>query len=157
MTEALAVAEDTVVTLEYTVRLENGRLVDSTGECGPLSVFVGAGQLFPALEERIVGMRAGETREVRIPAEDAYGDWHPDLVRTLPRDRLPPDLDLTVGEEYRLKSPDGKQLRFRLVEIGGDEVRADFNAPFAGQALLATVTVVAVRAPTADEARRGRV
>jgi FKBP-type peptidyl-prolyl cis-trans isomerase 2 len=102
-------------------------------------------------------MRAGETREVRIPPEDAYGDWHADLVRPVPRDRLPPDLELTVGEEYRLKSPDGKQLRFRLVEIGAAEVRADFNAPFAGQALVATVTVVAVRAPTADEARRGRV
>jgi FKBP-type peptidyl-prolyl cis-trans isomerase 2 len=151
------VADERVVTLEYTVRLENGRPVDSTGHCGPVSIVFGAGQLFPALEDRIAGMHAGETRELRIPPEDAYGEWHADLVRTMPRDRLPPDLTLTVGEEYRLKSPDGKQLRFTLVAIGDGEVRADFNAPFAGQALLATVTVVSVRMPTADEARRGRV
>jgi FKBP-type peptidyl-prolyl cis-trans isomerase 2 len=157
VTDGLAVADERVVTLEYTVHLENGRLVDSTGHCGPISILVGAGQLFAALEDRIAGMRAGETRELRIPADEAYGAWHADLVRTLPRARLPPDVELTVGEEYRLKSPDGKQLRFRLLELGETDVRADFNAPFAGQALVATVTVVAVRMPTADEARRGRV
>jgi peptidylprolyl isomerase len=157
MTEGLEVAEDRVVTLEYTVHLENGRLVDSTGHCGPIAVLVGTGQLFPALEDRILGMRPGETRTLRIPAEDAYGPWHEDLVRTIPRDRLAPDLDLKVGEEYRLKGPDGKPRRFRLLEIGDEAVRADFNAPFAGQALVATVTVVGVRMPTADESRRGRV
>lgn len=153
----LDVAPDRVVTLEYTVHLESGRLLDSTGHCGPMAVMIGAGQLFPPLEDRIAGMRAGETREVRIPAEDAYGVPHEGLVRMMPRDRLPPDLELAVGEEYRVRGPDGKLLRFRLLEIGETEIRADFNAPYAGQALIATVTIVAVRHPTADEARRGRV
>jgi FKBP-type peptidyl-prolyl cis-trans isomerase 2 len=157
MTAALDVAADRVVTLEYTVRLEDGRPVDSTGQCGPIAIMHGAGQLFPAIEDRIVGMRVGETRELRIPPEDAYGPRHEELVRTIPRDRLAPDLDLRVGEEYRLKGADGKTRRFRLLEIGDDAVRADFNAPYAGQALLATVTVIAVRLPTAEEARRGRV
>ena len=153
----MEVASGVVVTLEYTVRLASGTLVDSTSGCGPLSILYGAGQLFPALEDRIAGMRPGETRALRIPAEDAYGVRHPELVRTIPRDRLPPDLELTVGADYRLKGADGKVLRFRVVTIEADAVRADFNAPQAGEDLLATVTVVAVRAPTADEARRGRV
>lgn len=157
MSDPLEVAADRVVTLEYTVHLENGRLLDSTGHCGPIAVMVGAGQLFPALEDRILGMRAGETRELRIPAADAYGERSETLVRTMARDRLPPGLELVVGEEYRLKGPDGKLLRFRVLEIGADTIRADFNSPFAGQGLLATVTVVAVREPTAEEARRGRV
>ena len=151
------VAPGLVVTLEYTVRLASGALLDSTGGCGPISILHGSGQLFSPLEERIAGMRAGETRELRIPAEDAYGPWHESLVREIPRDRLPPDLELTVGEEYRLKGPDGKPLRFRLLELGDDAVRADFNAPNAGQGLVATVTVIGVRAPTPEEARRGRV
>jgi FKBP-type peptidyl-prolyl cis-trans isomerase 2 len=155
MNEALDVARDRVVILEYTVRLESGQLVDSTGQCAPLAVLVGSGQLFPALEDRILGMRPGETCEVRIPAEDAYGTWHAGLVRTLPRDRLPPDLELTVGEDYRLRAPDGTTLRFRLLEVREETVRADFNAPSAGQALVATVTVIAVRQPTAEELRRG--
>jgi len=157
MTAALDVAPDRVVTLEYTVHLENGTLVDSTGECGPIAIMVGSGQLFPALEDRIAGMRAGETRSLRIPAEDAYGPWREELVRTIPRDRLAPELELTVGEEYRLQGQDGKPRRFRLLEIGAETVRADFNSPYAGQALVATVTVVSVRMPTVEEERRGRV
>ena len=157
MTETLSVEADRVVTIEYTVHLDNGRMIDSTGHCGPMAIMVGAGQLFPALEDRILGMRAGETRELRIPPEDAYGLRDERLVRMIPRANLAPDLTLTVGDDYRLKGADGKTRRFRLLEIGDETVRADFNSPYAGQALAATVTVVAVRLATADEARRGQV
>ena len=153
----MPVAEGLVVTLEYTVHLADGTLLDSTGRCGPVMVMIGSGQLFPALEDRMLGMEAGETRTLHIPAAEAYGEWQSTLVRTMPRDRLPPDLDLEVGRDYRLKSPDGKTLRLRLLEVGEAEVRADFNAPQAGQDLRAAVTVVAVRPPTAEEERRGRV
>jgi FKBP-type peptidyl-prolyl cis-trans isomerase 2 len=153
----MEVAPGRVVTLEYTVRLESGELVDSTGACGPLAILCGAGQFFEALEERIAGMCVGETRELRIPPEEAYGPWLPELVRSVPRERLPPDVALEVGSEYRLAAPEGRSLRFRVLEIGEHEIRADFNPRRAGQALCATVTVVAVRAPTAEEERRGRV
>ncbi len=153
----MQVADGLVVTLEYTVHLADGTLLDSTGHCGPLTLMIGSGQLFPALEDRILGMTAGETRTLLIPAADAYGAWRPELVRTMPRDRLPPTLDLEIGRDYRVKSPDGKALRFRLLEVGDAEIRADFNPPQAGQDLRAAVTVVAVRPPTGEEERRGRV
>lgn len=151
------VASGLIVTLDYTVRLPDGTVLDSTGACGPLSILHGSGQLFPALEERIVGMRPGETREITIPPAEAYGPWGPELVRPLPRERLPPELSLEVGQEYRLKAPDGKLLRFRLLQVDAHEVLADFNAPGAGQTLSATVTVLAVREATPDEERRGRL
>jgi peptidylprolyl isomerase len=152
----MQVADGTVVTLEYTVILADGTLLDSTRDCGPLAVMIGSAQLFPGLEDRILGMAPGETRTITIPAEDAYGERRPELVRTMPRERLPPELDLEVGREYRLKSPDGRALRFRLLEIGETQVKADFNRPQAGQELHATITIVGVRAPTAEEERRGR-
>ena len=157
MSTIIEVRDGVVVSLEYTVHLADGTLLDSTGDCGPLAVMIGSGQLFPALEDRIGGMRAGETRELTIPAADAYGEWREELVRRLPRNRLPPDLALEVGHEYRLKSPDGKLLRFRLLRVYEDEVEADFNRPQAGQDLRVVVTVVAVRAPTPEEERRGRM
>ena len=151
------VVDGRVVTLEYTVRLANGELIDSTGDCGPLSILFGAGQLFPPLEARLAGMRAGETRELRIPAEEAWGERQPSLVRTMAREQLPPDLVLELGHEYVLKAPEGRALRFCVRGIGEGTVEADFNPPGAGQELHATVTVVAVRPPTAEEERRGRV
>jgi FKBP-type peptidyl-prolyl cis-trans isomerase 2 len=153
----MEVAAGRVATIEYTVRLADGTAVDSTGECGPIAVMCGSGELFPALDDRIVGMRAGETREFEIPPDEAYGERRAELLREIPRDRLPPGLELVVGQEYRIKSADGKALRFRLLEVGAAAIRADFNPARAGQSLRATVTVVSVRPATADEERRGRV
>jgi FKBP-type peptidyl-prolyl cis-trans isomerase 2 len=153
----MTIRDGQVVTLEYTVAFEDGTPLDSTGRCGPISVMYGSGQLFPALEDRIAEQRAGETREFVIPAEQAYGVWHADLVREIPRERLPPELVLEVGQDYRLRGPDGAQLRFRLLEVGETSVRGDFNDPQAGKALRAVVTIVAIREPTPEEERRGRV
>ena len=146
-----------VVTLEYTVTFEDGTPLDSTGRCGPIAVMYGSGQLFAALESRLGEMTVGETREFLIPPAEAYGAWHPELVRDIPRDRLDPALSLEIGHEYRLRAPDGPELRFRLVEIGDATVRGDFNDPKAGKALRAVVTIVAVRGPTPAEERRGRL
>lgn len=146
-----------VVTLEYTVRRGDGTLLDSTGECGPVVVMYGSGQLFAALEDRIAQMAPGETRSFHIPAAEAFGERREDLVQTVARDRLPPDLAVEAGETYRLKGLDGRGIPFRVVAVEDDRVTVDFNDPRAGDELHATVTVVAVRDATADEARRGRV
>jgi FKBP-type peptidyl-prolyl cis-trans isomerase SlyD len=146
-----------VVTLEYTVRSADGTLVDSTGECGPVSVMYGSCQLFPALEDRIGTMSAGETRTFQIPPTEAYGDHDPSLVRVVPRARLPADLAVEAGGVYRLKGGDGRGIPFRIVAVDGNDVTVDFNGPHAGTTLEATVTVVEVRAATPDEERRGCV
>jgi len=146
-----------VVTIEYTVRRGDGTLLDSTGECGPLAVMYGSGQLFPALEDRIGEMAPGETRSFRIPSAETFGERNPRLVQTMPRDRLPADLLVEAGGTYRLRGPDGRGIPFRVVAIENDQVTVDFNDPSAGEELEATVTIVAVRDATPEEERRGRV
>jgi len=153
----MSIRDGQVVTLEYTVTFEDGTPLDSTGQCGPIAVMYGSGQLFPALENRLADMAIGETREFVIPPEQAYGAWHPELVREFPRERLDPSLTLEVGHDYRLRSPGGPELRFRLLGIEDATVRADFNDPRSGKALRAVVTVIAIRDPTPEEERRGRV
>src|SRR5262249_47570074 len=117
----MRVADGLVVTLEYTVRVASGVVLDSTGQCGPVSILAGAGQLFPALEDRLGNLAAGETKTFRIPPEEAYGPRDPALVRPIPRGQLPADLE--VGGEYRLKAQPGRALRFRVVEIGPEVVQ----------------------------------
>jgi FKBP-type peptidyl-prolyl cis-trans isomerase 2 len=153
----MSIRDGQVVTLEYTVTFEDGTPLDSTGQCGPIAVMYGSGQLFPALEDRLRELAIGETREFVIPPEQAYGVWHAELVRDIPRERLDPALTLEVGHDYRLRSPGGPELRFRLLGVEDTTVRADFNDPRAGKALRAVVTVIAVRDPTPEEERRGRV
>jgi FKBP-type peptidyl-prolyl cis-trans isomerase SlyD len=149
------VANDTVVTIEYSARLENGELIDSTDDCGPISYLHGNEQIFPALERAVEGLEPGAESEVRLSASESWGASRTELVRRMPRAQLPPALTLTPGERYSVRAPDGKTLIFRLVAVEGDEVVADFNPRGAGQGLVIQAKVLAVRPATADELRRG--
>ena len=76
-------------------------------------------------------------------------------MRRIPRAHLSADLPLVPGDRYSVRSPNGQSLVFRLVAIEGDEVVGDFNSSAAGQGLCIHAKVLAVRAATADELRRG--
>ena len=153
----MRVADDTVVTLEYTARLDDGTVIDSTADCGPVTYLHGNEQIFPALERAVDGLEAGATTELRLAPAESYGERRPELERRIPRVQLPPQLSLTPGERYSVRAPDGRRLVFRLLAIEDDAVLADFNVPAAGQGLHIHATVIAVRAATADELRRGTV
>ncbi len=151
----MRVAKDTVVTIEYSARLDDGTLVDSTDACGPISYLHGNEQIYPPLERAVDGLEAGAESELVLSAEESYGARRETLIRRIPRAQLPPDLALVAGERYTLRSPDGRKLFFRLVAVEGDEVVADFNSRAAGQGMRIHAKVLAVRPATPDELRRG--
>ena len=151
----MRVACDTVVTLEYVARLDDGTVVDSTDQCGAISYLHGNEQIFPALERVVEGLAPGDERNVRLPPEESYGQRREELVRRVPRAQLPPNLALVPGQRYELRSTDGTRLTFILISVDGDDVVADFNARGTGQGLRIIAKVVAVRAATAEEIRRG--
>ena len=151
----MRVATDTVVTIEYRASLTNGDLVDSTDHCGPVTYLHGNEQIFPALEQAVDGLMAGEERRLSLSSQESYGAHRPELIRRMPRAQLPPELALEVGKRYTIRPPRGEPMKFRLVGVEGDEVLADFNNPAAGQGLEIWARVVAVRPATADEIRRG--
>lgn len=153
----MRVGADTVVTLSYTACLDNGTIIDSTEHCGPITYLHGNEQIFPALERALEGLEAGSECEVRLAPSDSYGERRPELERRMARTQLPPELALVVGERYTLKGSDGRRLVFRLLAVEGDEVVADFNSQAAGQGLCISAKVLAVRAATPDELRRGSV
>jgi FKBP-type peptidyl-prolyl cis-trans isomerase 2 len=149
------IAKDTVVTIEYSARLDGGDLVDSTEDCGPITYLQGNEQIFPPLERALEGLEAGAEREIRLEPSASYGERREELVRRIPRAQLPSDLALVPGNRYGIKASDGRRLAFRLVAVAGDAVVADFNSPAAGQGLHIKAKVLAVRAATPEELRRG--
>ncbi len=144
-----------MVTLEYVARLDDGTVVDSTDHCGPIAYLHGNEQIFPALERAVEGRAPGEEGDLGLPPEESYGARREELVRRVPRAQLPPNLALVPGQRYELRTADGTRLGFTVVEVEGDEVVADFNARGTGQGLRIVARVIAVRAATAEEIRRG--
>ncbi|MCX2818810.1 MAG: FKBP-type peptidyl-prolyl cis-trans isomerase SlyD [Methanobacteriota archaeon] len=144
--EGGGIQEGDYVLLEYTATTvpeedDDERLVDTTSEeraadegidtedqeFGPRTVEVGGGRLFEEVEDALVGKEVGDTGEVTVPAEDAFGEHDPDDVETVSAKKIDED-DRYPGAQVSL---DGRQGYVETI-IGG-RARVDFNHPLAGE------------------------
>ena len=144
--EEPGIQEGDYVLLEYTATTVPGdedeeRLVDTTSEeraaeegidteeqeFGPRTVEVGGGQLFDEVEDGLVGKEVGDTGEVVVPAENAFGEHDLDDVETVSAKKIDED-DRYPGAQVNL---DGRQGYVETI-IGG-RARVDFNHPLAGE------------------------
>jgi FKBP-type peptidyl-prolyl cis-trans isomerase SlyD len=152
----MKIAANTVVTLEYVLKDDSGEILDSSdGE--PLEYLHGQGQLVPGLERELDGKKAGDSLEVTVPPEDAYGAHDPDRVIEVERGELPEDLLPEVGMELNTEGPDGEPLIMWITEVNDESVTLDGNHPLAGQTLFFSIDVRAVRAATEEELSHGHV
>ncbi len=108
---------------------------------GPLDVHLGSGDIFPQIEQALLGMAPGESRSVTIPAAEAFGDYDEDNVVTIPRAQLPADLDPEVGEELVLTGEGDEHFGVTVVEVNDESITFDSNHPLAGEDLTFTITL----------------
>jgi len=120
------------VTIHYIGTLDNGRIFDSADGDNPFSFVLGEGEVFPALEEAIVGMKVGMASNVEIPAEKAFGPHQKENMICVPRSSFPADRKLRIGEKISLAFGDGEERVMRIVKEENDEVTLDGNHPLAG-------------------------
>ncbi len=149
----LTIQANTHVTLDYELRDEDGDLIDaSESEDGePIRYVHGYGMLVPGLEAALVGLRAGDEREVVVPADAGYGEYDDSLVLEIERGQLPDPRGVQVGDEFVAESPDGDELAMNVVEVHDDRVVVDANHPLAGMTLRYMVKVRDVRPATEGE------
>jgi len=136
-------AGDTV-TVHYVGRLEDGTIFSSSEGHEPLRFVLGSGQVLPGFEKAVEGMSPGETKEVRIPAAEAYGERSDELVLEISRDELPDHIDFHVGQQLLLGGPEGGQVRVVVSAVSEDSVTFDGNHPLAGKDLYFTIELVSI-------------
>lgn len=129
------------VTISYIGTLDNGRIFHSTEVHGPVTVAIGAEQLFPALEQALLGMRAGETKNIHISAEQGYGPHLRENIISVARDRFPVGKEIMVGQKLSIEFSGGASRVMTVTEVGENEVRLDGNHPLAGLDLTFALTV----------------
>ena len=110
------------VQLHYTGTLADGSTFDSSEGRDPLEFTVGSGQIIPGLDKAIPGMVVGDKKTVVIPAEEAYGESHPDAVQAIPRSNVPAEIPLEVGIQLQMQSPSGQVVPVTVVSITEEEV-----------------------------------
>jgi len=130
----MPVKEGDNVKIEYTGRLDDGAVFDSSNTHGePLIFKAGVGMVIAGFDKAVLGMEVDEEKEFRLEPSEAYGDRDPEMVRPLPRADFPENV--APGVTMVLTMQTGQQLPLKVVNVTDDEVTVDLNHPLAGQAL----------------------
>ncbi|GAB4380030.1 MAG: peptidylprolyl isomerase [Calditrichia bacterium] len=144
-----------VVTIHYTVKDEDGQILDTTKNQEPFSYLSGRNQILPKLEEKINEMVIGSKAETTLAPEDGYGEYREDAVQTIKRSEFPENTELKEGMRFMANTPDGRQMPLTIKEIDGDNVTIDFNHALAGKTLTFDIQLVDVRDATQEELEHG--
>lgn len=136
------------VSVHYRGTLSDGTEFDNSKVRGQtLNFQVGSGQMIPGFDRALVGMTVGETRNIHITSQEAYGPRQPDAVQTVPKTAFPDDFEYLVGEVIQGNGPQGPFLA-KIQEERETEVLLDFNHPLAGEDLDFEIELVAVDGDT---------
>ena len=149
----MIIAKDTIVSLDVELSDIWGKLIQRSEE--PLQYLHGGyGNIFPVAEAALEGKKVKDRVEVRLEPEDAFGDYHENLLRVEPRSRFPEVLEVGMRFEGAADGDDAN-LIFTVTDMAEDKVVLDANHALAGMALKLSCTVVGVRAATDVEIRNG--
>lgn len=141
----MAVKKGDKVKVDYTGTLEDGTVFDSSEKHGePLEFEVGAGQMIKGFDDAVVGMKSGDEKDITLKPEDAYGDPNPQLVKDIPREQLPKDVELKEGMMLGMTLPNGTQIPAKITEVAGSSVKIDLNHPLSGKVLKFKIKLVEV-------------
>lgn len=150
------VEKDVVVSIDYTLNVD-GEVVDFSDKDEPLEYIQGHGQIIPGLENAMEGMTVGQSKDVNVPAAEAYGEFDPEAVVEVSREDFPPDVPIEVGTPLQVRNMEGQVMDAHIAEVQGDKIRLDFNHPLAGKNLEFKVTVVDLRSASPEELSHGHV
>ncbi len=137
------------MTLHYRLAGPDGADVVNTFADKPATLSLGAGQLAPAIEDRLIGLPEGAHESFDLPAGAAFGDRNPDMLQrvklSLLRELGDPDAQYGVGDVVQFPTPDGNASYAGVVrECGPDWLLFDFNHPLAGQPVRFEVKLLGV-------------
>lgn len=155
----MAIATGDSVTVEFTGRLDDGTVFDTSRESvaneaeladaqsdreyTPLTVEIGAERVIEGLEEALVGLEQGDASTVAIPPEKGYGEWTEENVREYDAEEFSQMVgDQTPEEGAYLETQEGG--RAEIVHVDSEIVRVDFNHELAGETLEFDIEIVEV-------------
>ena len=133
-----------IVSFEYTLTLEDQKVIDTNAGAEPLTFTAGSSEIIPGLEDQMAGMKAGDAKTVTVRPEDGYGPLLPEAVIRLRIDQVPLN-SRHVGAMLQTTSPEGQVFRGRITQINDKTATIDLNHPLAGKTLFFDIKIIDVR------------
>ena len=138
----MAIKKNQVIKLNYELKV-NGDVVDNNIGADPLELVYGTGELIPGLETRIAEMVEGETKQIKVPAKEGYGEYNEELSEVAPIEAFE-GINLQIGMVLEADTQNGEVVKATVTEVTDKDVTVDYNHPLAGCDLDFTVTVTAI-------------
>ncbi len=140
------VSEGKSVTVHYVLKLDNGRVYESTLEEDPLLYTHGMGEIVKGMEKALTGMSIGEQKTFIVEPEEGYGEVTLDALIEVPREHIPMEARI-IGEQITAIGPKGHKVEGVVYEIKRKTLVVDFNHPLAGMTLHFEVSVIDIQDP----------
>lgn len=136
------------LTLHYRLAGPAGDIINTFGG-KPATLSLGAGELSPAVEDKLLGLPEGTHTSFELPAGAAFGERNPDMQQWVARTLLSklgdPQEVYTPGDVIQFPTPDGLgSYAGAVIECKDTAVRFDFNHPLAGQPVTFEVQLIGV-------------
>ncbi|CAI8202764.1 MAG: peptidylprolyl isomerase [Sulfurovum sp.] len=149
--------ENKVIGIEYTLTdAQTGEQLDSNAGQAPLEFVSGKGQIIPGLENKLVQMNEADKADVMVYPKDGYGEYNEEAIQTLPVEQFA-GIELKEGMSLYGTGEQGETVQVAVKTFDDKEVTIDYNHPMAGKTLMFSVSVLATRAATEEEAQTGVV
>lgn len=132
------------VKVNYTGKLQDGTVFDSSEGSDPLEFTIGEGRIIPDFEKAVVGMQPGESKTIETPAERAYGPRDDNMVVQIDRTMVPPDMEIQPGMQLAMQQESGGVIPVLVADVTDEAVVLDANHPLAGKDLTFDIELVDV-------------
>lgn len=136
--------EGSTVKVNYTGKLEDGTVFDTSENREPLTFTIGEGKVIPGFEQAVTGMEPGESKTEKLAPEQAYGPRRDDMVMEMERDQIPDNVEAQEGQELQLRLQNGQTVPVVITKLSDESVTIDANHPLAGKTLVFDIELLDV-------------
>lgn len=142
---ARTVSPGDTLELRYALRPRGGEdILSNFDDAEPDTITLGDGTLAPMLEQWLIDLVPGERHVFLLDPWQAFGASQPDLIQTMPKSDLPAEPHFEVDQLVEFAMPSGQTVAGRILEIGDESVKVDFNHPLADLAIEFEVEIVRI-------------
>lgn len=138
------VKQGDTVKVNYTGKLSDGTIFDSSIGRHPMQFTLGKGRLIAGFEKAVLGMAAGDKKTVVIPCAEAYGPRQDSSIVEVERKNLPTNPDAKVGQRLELTQEDDSTILVTVTGASETSLTLDSNHPLAGKDLTFEIEVMSI-------------
>jgi len=154
----MKIDNNTMANVAYKIHANSpeGDLIEFADEKSPRSMIFGYEKVIPGFEDNMIGLDEGESFDFQLNPDKAFGEYQSEMLVEVPKSafmvngELKEDL-LYIGNEISMMDNHGNPMKGKVIEVGTESVKMDFNHPLAGQKLFITGKVVSVRPITQED------